>query len=91
VETAVYFACLEAIQNATKHARGATQIRIALSGNGRLRFDVRDDGGGFDTAATRPGNGFTNMGDRLGAVGGTLKIESSARDGTHVMGMIPLH
>jgi signal transduction histidine kinase len=90
VEAAVYFSCLEAIQNATKHARGATQIRIALTGNGSLRFDVRDNGGGFDTETTPRGNGVTNMSDRLGAVDGTLKIESSARYGTHVMGMIPL-
>ena len=48
VESAVYFACLEALQNAGKHAAGATGVRISLSGNGRLRFDVRDDGDPVD-------------------------------------------
>src|SRR5262249_49294116 len=47
IESAVYFSCMEALQNATKHARGATWVRIALSSGGRLRFTVRDDGAGF--------------------------------------------
>ena len=90
VESAVYFACLEALQNATKHAGGATSVRIAVSGNGRLRFDVWDDGAGFDPATTPGGNGVTNMRDRIGALGGTLEIDSAPGRGTHVTGMIPV-
>jgi signal transduction histidine kinase len=90
VESAVYFACMEALQNATKHAHGATAIRIAVSGNGRLRFDVADDGEGFDPATTPHGNGLTNMRDRIDALGGTLEIDSAPGSGTRVTGMIPL-
>jgi signal transduction histidine kinase len=90
VEGAVYFACVEALQNATKHARGATAVSISLSGNGTLRFDVRDDGEGFDSAATPGGSGLTNIRDRVGAVGGTLEIGSRPGRGTHVTGMIPV-
>src|SRR5688500_18685202 len=77
VESAAYFCCLEALQNAAKHARGATAAVIDIGDNGVLRFDVHDDGAGFDTAAAEPGVGFTSMRDRLGAVAGKLTIVSS--------------
>jgi signal transduction histidine kinase len=43
VEAAVYFVCLEALQNAAKHAR-ATHVSITLRGTGALSFAVADDG-----------------------------------------------
>ena len=54
IESAAYFCCLEAMQNATKHAHGATGIVIDLSEAGGLRLEVRDDGVGFDRAASSP-------------------------------------
>ena len=90
VESAVYFACLEALQNASKHASGATGVSIAVSGNGRLRFDVRDDGAGFDCDATPSSAGLTNMRDRVSALGGELEIASTPGRGTRVTGIIPL-
>ncbi|MFL5868773.1 MAG: sensor histidine kinase [Thermoleophilaceae bacterium] len=89
IESAVYFCCLEAIQNASKHASGATAITISLKQDRALRFQVRDDGEGFDHAASRSGAGLTNMRDRLGAIGGELDIRSSSA-GTVVTGSIPL-
>ena len=54
IETTVYFACVEALQNAIKHAGGATGIAIVLEGHdGRLRFEVRDDGPGFELRRQR--------------------------------------
>jgi signal transduction histidine kinase len=91
VESAVYFACLEALQNVSKHARGATSVSIAISGNGRLRFDVRDNGAGFDPDATAGGAGLTNMRDRVGAVGGDIAITSRPGRGTTVTGVVPVH
>ncbi|MFL5866396.1 MAG: sensor histidine kinase [Thermoleophilaceae bacterium] len=88
VESAVYFCCLEALQNASKHARDARAITISLRQDHALRFQVRDDGAGFDTAVS-PGAGLTNMRDRLTAVGGELSIRSSD-GGTVVSGSIPL-
>jgi signal transduction histidine kinase len=55
-----------------------------------LIFTVSDDGAGFDTRAMAQGVGFTNMNDRLGAVGGTLRVESTPGVGTRVTGTIPL-
>jgi signal transduction histidine kinase len=89
VESSVYFACLEALQNATKHARGASRVEIALSGNGALRFAVSDDGAGFDLAAVN-GGGLTSLRDRLTAVGGDLQVASAPGDGTCVSGSVPV-
>ena len=89
VESAAYFCCLEALQNAAKHAIGATVVVVDLSDNGSLRLDVRDDGGGFDPGAVAAGSGFVNMRDRLAAVGGELEITSSPGHGTRVKARHP--
>lgn len=89
VESAAYFCCLEAMQNAAKHAARATQLVIELSDNGTLQFSVQDDGEGFDADNTPAGFGLTSMRDRLAAVGGELQIMSSGH-GTRVIGRIPL-
>jgi signal transduction histidine kinase len=90
IESAAYFCCLEALQNAVKHASGATAVVIELTDNGSLRFEVRDDGAGFDTDAADPGVGLVSMRDRLAAVHGDLAIVSAPDRGTRVMGQIPL-
>jgi signal transduction histidine kinase len=90
VEAAVYFCCLEALQNAAKHAPAATvQVRV-WEESGGLRFSVTDDGPGLDAAAAGRGHGFTNMADRLGAIGGTIRWQSEPGHGTQVQGSIPL-
>jgi signal transduction histidine kinase len=89
VESAVYFSCMEAMQNAVKHGAGATLIGIALSDDGRLRFEVSDNGAGFDVAATPLGTGLANMRDRLAAVGGGLTYRSQVGNGTRVVGVVP--
>jgi signal transduction histidine kinase len=92
VEAAVYFCCLEALQNAGKHAgEGATAAVRVREEAGSLLFEVADDGAGFDPGARRtPGAGFVNMGDRVGAIGGSLSVESAPGKGTKVSGRIPL-
>jgi signal transduction histidine kinase len=89
VESAVYFCCLEALQNASKHARGARAIAISLREDEALRFQVRDDGAGFDDSSPTHGKGLTNMRDRMVAIGGGLSIRSSGT-GTVVTGSVPL-
>ena len=90
IETAVYFCCLEALQNAAKHATGATKITIRLTGGVMLRFEVADDGAGFDTSASSAGVGLTNMRDRTAAVGGEVTITSVPGRGTRVAGAVPI-
>ena len=90
VESAVYFCCLEAIQNASKHAAGAKHITISLTQDERLGFEVRDDGDGFDAALSPAGAGLMNMRDRLAALGGELTVTSTPGKGTTVAGSLPV-
>jgi signal transduction histidine kinase len=90
IESAAYFTCVEAVQNALKHAHGATGMWIKLSQAPTwLHFDVRDDGPGFRTDGVH-GRGLRNMHDRIEAVGGQLSVESEPGHGTRVTGTIPL-
>jgi signal transduction histidine kinase len=90
VETALYFAIMEAVQNAVRHSR-ATTITVTLrEADGAATFTVSDDGVGFDARAAHPGGtGLPNVRDRLGALGGTLTIESEPGAGTRVRGQMP--
>ena len=90
IETAAYFCCLEALQNAGKHASGATAVVIDASDDGTLRLEVRDDGAGFDPRRAAETSGFVNMRDRLSAVSGELRTVSSPGKGTRLVIKIPL-
>ncbi len=92
VEAAVYFCCLEAMQNAGKHAGEGARVTITVEEcDGDLCFEVADNGAGFDaTSDAVKGHGFVNMADRLGAIGGTLDVESAPGAGTQIAGPIPL-
>jgi signal transduction histidine kinase len=91
VEAAVYFCCLEALQNAAKHAGEGATARISLSQeNGELRFEVSDDGAGFDAEGTAASAGLQNMTDRIGALGGELQVRSAQGEGTKVVGQVPV-
>jgi signal transduction histidine kinase len=89
IESAVYFCCLEAVQNATKHAGPNASIEVTLAEDEReLRFAVRDDGVGFETSAPYPGDGLRNLHDRLAAVGGWVEVVSAPGRGTTVAGAV---
>ena len=91
VEEALYFSCLEAVQNAAKHA-GASHLRVHICPTSPIdgvQVSVADDGTGFDAAGSTAGRGLTNMRDRIDAVGGTVTIRSSRGDGTQVDLRVP--
>jgi signal transduction histidine kinase len=91
VEATVYFCCLEALQNAAKHADGA-EVTVRVSEEpGALRFEVADNGPGFDPDTVSHGQGLINMGDRLAALGGEASWESSPGAGTRVCGSLPVN
>jgi len=94
IEAAVYFCCLEAMQNAGKHAGDGSCVHVRVSElDGRLMFGVTDDGAGFSPdvkSSVVAGHGFVNMTDRLGAVGGVLSVNSAVGEGATVGGDIPL-
>jgi signal transduction histidine kinase len=88
VEAAMYFCCLEALNNITKYAEASyATIRIAPD-DGYLRFEVADDGQGFDVTATSHGTGLQGMADRLDAVGGRIEVRSVPGAGTTIIGTV---
>lgn len=97
IEAAIYFCCLEGLQNAAKHAPGAAvtiEVREVDPGPSGaapvLDFVLADDGPGFDPAAGRRGAGMINMTDRIGAIGGTIRWQSAVGAGTTVTGQVPV-
>jgi signal transduction histidine kinase len=90
VEAAVYYCCLEALQNATKHAGPGSVVSIELaSADDDLYFTVSDDGVGFDTRREPEGTGLANMRDRVGAIDGVIAVDSAPGAGTKVSGRVP--
>jgi len=91
VEAAVYFCCLEALQNIGKYAGEGVKATIKIwEQEGGLLFEVSDDGVGFDVRSGKVGAGFTNMSDRVGAIGGNMRVTSAVGQGTTIAGAIPL-
>jgi signal transduction histidine kinase len=90
IESAVYYCCLEAIQNAMKHGGRDVHIAVALAEeDGHLTFRVADDGPGFALGEVS-GFGLQNLEDRLGALGGRLTITTLPGRGTTISGNVPL-
>jgi signal transduction histidine kinase len=89
VEIALYFCCMEAVQNAAKHA-SASRVAVELSSTtGTVRLSIVDDGVGFGDEAAR-GTGLLNMQDRVDAVGGRLALQSAPSRGTRVNITVPV-
>lgn len=90
-EAALYYCCLEAVQNTFKHAgpEAHTSIRVFTDGP-ELKLEVRDTGPGFDPRIPHEGTGLQSMQDRLGAVGGHAAIRSQPGCGTVVSAGAPI-
>lgn len=89
VEAAVYFCCLEAAQNAAKHAHAASVVIAVSTADGDAIFSVADDGVGFDPLAVGTSRGLSNLVARVAALGGTVTVESAPGSGTTVRGRVP--
>ena len=87
IEASAYFIVAEALTNVVKHAHANRAEVRAFVEDGMLHIEVRDDGvGGADSG----GHGLVGLEDRATALGGRLKIESPAGDGTLVAATLPL-
>lgn len=89
IETAVYYCCLEALQNAAKYARASRATVSLRCIGGDISFSVADDGEGFDPQTAKRGVGLRSMTERLEALGGTLEVRSVPGGGTTVAGRVP--
>jgi signal transduction histidine kinase len=90
VEGAIYFCCLEALQNVAKYAEaGRVRVRV-WSADSALAFAVEDDGKGFEPATVVRSSGLQNMRDRLEALGGSLQVTSAPGQGTTIQGRVPV-
>lgn len=92
LEAAVYFCCMEAVQNAAKHSQ-ASRVQVSIGADhGSVWFTVQDDGVGFEPGShvQHGSGGMVNMQDRLGASGGTLRVQSAPGRGTTVHGTVPV-
>jgi len=90
VEAAIYFSCLEALQNVAKYAEAShATISLALR-DASLEFIVADDGRGFDRTRVTKGSGLQGIADRIDAIGGSVTVESAPGKGTTVRGAVPV-
>lgn len=87
VEAAVYYVVAEGLANVAKHAHASTAEVTLVRQGGRLIVRVHDDGvGGADP---NRGTGIRGLTDRVQALGGRLRFESSAGQGTEIRVTIP--
>lgn len=91
IERGIYFCCVEALQNAVKHAGPTAAVRIRLVGEAhRVAFWVDDSGVGFDPARVQAGVGLVSMADRIDVMGGRLVVDSYPGMGTRIYGELPV-
>jgi signal transduction histidine kinase len=75
----------EALANAAKHGRASHVVVYVEPDDTELFVSVKDDGVGFDTAATDEGVGITrSIRGRMSEVGGRVEVDARPGRGTEV-------
>jgi two-component system NarL family sensor kinase len=92
VATALFRVAQEALGNVERHAQ-ATRVSLRLeSRSSALRFELEDDGRGFDVEALvhspRAGLGLTHMRERIESLGGRFELDSGTA-GTRLAAIFP--
>lgn len=91
IERALYFTLREGILNAVRHSR-ATELHLSLTKtrNG-CEARLRDNGAGFDVAATQGSNhyGLKGMRERIQKIGGELSLDTAPGKGTEIKITVP--
>jgi len=90
IKEAVYRIVQEGLHNVVKHAR-ATEVDLKLECDDvAVRFDIRDNGVGFDVVGEFPGHlGLQSMRERAARLGGHVTVESAPRAGSRIYGYVP--
>jgi signal transduction histidine kinase len=90
VDAAIYRLAQESITNALRHARHATNIEVAITGDGKwARLTVNDDGESRHTGIPEPGFGLIGMGERVKLLGGSLETGPGPVRGWVVSAVLP--
>lgn len=90
VESAVYFAAIEAMGNAVKHG-AASRIWVMLrASSDALELEVADDGMGLTPGVESEGLGLTNVRDRVEALDGEMALVPQPGGGAILTVRIPL-
>jgi signal transduction histidine kinase len=90
VESTIYRAVQEALNNVIKHAH-ADRARVLVEGRrDEIAIRVEDDGAGFAAGGGGQGFGLVGMRERIALVGGTLAITAAAGGGTRVSASLPV-
>jgi signal transduction histidine kinase len=90
LEGAVYFCCSEALQKLTKHTQATRGSVRVWPEDGRLYFEVRDNGRGLDPSRAKSAGGLQNIRDRIDVLGGVVDVSSTPGVGARVAGWVPL-
>ena len=92
VRLGLYRVTDEILANVIKHA-GATDVTVGLGideHTGDLRLIVQDNGAGFDLRDSPRGLGIVTMEDYMGAIGGSLQLDTAPGRGTRITADVPL-
>jgi two-component system, NarL family, sensor histidine kinase UhpB len=89
-ELVVYRVAQEALTNIARHAQATrAELELALDGDGCVVLRVCDDGRGFDVAGQPASYGVLGMRERAMLIGASIRIESTAANGTEVLLRVP--
>jgi signal transduction histidine kinase len=88
IEVAAFYLVFEGLANALKHAHATSAQVTVRCRDSRLIVEVSDDGIGFDPSLAS-GSGIRNLGDRVEAVGGKLRLDSRSGAGTRLFAEFP--
>src|SRR5215218_8899450 len=90
VGAALYRLAQESITNARRHARHATEVTVAVTGDAdRVRLTIDDDGSSGAGGRAPAGYGLVGMRERASLLGGTFHAGPAAERGWRVEAVLP--
>ncbi len=91
-EAAVYRVVQEALHNVAKHAQAKTVNIHMLREAELVRLTIEDDGQGMSKTSGFSGRSFglAGMRERIGMLGGTIKVSSAKGKGTRIEVVVPV-
>lgn len=89
VEAALFFCCVQSLQNAARHAGGGEIAARLDRDQDAIVFTVSDRSSGLDAGSTPDGMDLQIMRDRIEALDGTFEVRSEFGQGRVIAGSVP--